>query len=121
MIDLQRLRRFDIQARIALVMAAGSVVPLLGGVWLTISRYHHDLGQIVYGEGSFFLPSFAVCLLLSSGPALLGLGLGLNSAGQRRNDRPMHAWVGFFLGSSVLAVNVILAGAFVMLRVSQPI
>ncbi len=51
----------------------------------------------------------AITLLLGVG----GFGFGLNSAGQRRNDRQQLSWLGFFAGAAVLCVAVVLLFIFI--------
>ena len=46
----------------------------------------------------------------------IGSALGLNSAGRRRNERPAWSWIGFLVGSAVVASNLILLIAYWMLR-----
>jgi hypothetical protein len=117
---LSQLRRYDVRASYAFVLALLSVVPFLGAVGLALRNYHSDLGQIVYGAKGLFLPVFFVCLLLSMAPSALAFLLGWSSAGQRRNDKPMRSWIGFFVGGGVLTFDLILAIAFLMLRLEQP-
>ncbi len=110
------LRRFDVQARLAPVVAGISVLPLAGAGFGVIKRFNRDLGQIVYGSGSWFEVAFMVCVLsamLLGGVAFL---LGWSSAGQRRNDKPTRSWVGFFLGGAVATFGLVLLIAFYMLR-----
>ena len=117
---LDRLRRYDVQAGYAPVLSLVSVIPFLVAAGLAFRNYHSDLGQIVYGSRGVFLPLYAGCLLLSMMPAALGFLLGWSSAGQRRNDRPTRSWIGFFVGGGVLTFDLILAVAFLMLRLEQP-
>jgi hypothetical protein len=114
------LRRYDVQAGYACGLALVSVLPLLAAAALAYRNYHHHLGQIIYGEKSLFLPVFAGLVLLSMVPGAIGLALGWNSAGQRRNDKPARSWVGFFLGGGVLTADTILLIALWMLRLQQP-
>jgi hypothetical protein len=78
-----------------------------------------DLRHIIYSSEGFFLPVFIVCVLASMGTAALALVLGMSSAGQRRNDRPVRSWVGFFVGGGVLTFDLILTIALLMLRLPQ--
>ncbi len=117
--NLKQLRLFDVQAKVALLAAVASVVPLLGAVGLVWSRYNHVLGQIVYGAQGRFLPALMACIAMALALGGLGLILGWNSAGQRRNDRQAYSWVGFFLGGTVSTGAFIIALAFFMLRLQQ--
>lgn len=114
------LRRFEVQARLGLYLSLLAALPMLVAAWLVISRFQRDLGQIVYGSGGKFLLAFFGMLLASMLPALIGFGLGLSSAGQRRNDASKQSWLGFFLGGTVLTIDLILVLAFLMLRFKLP-
>ena len=118
---LAKLRRFDVQARVACVLALVSVLPCAAAVVLLMRNYHHELGQIVYSAESSFVLVFFGCTLVSLVPASIGFFLGLSSAGQRRNDKPKRSWIGFFLGGLVTTFNLILLLAFLMLRFQQPV
>jgi hypothetical protein len=118
-VGIASLRRFDVQAKYAAVLAGVSVVPFLGAVALALRNYRHDLGQIIYGAEGRFVMMFLGCVLLSVLPSAGGFLLGWSSAGQRRNDKPAHSWIGFFLGGGVLTLNLILLIAFYMLRWKQ--
>jgi hypothetical protein len=96
-------------------------VPFVGAGALLFRNYQHELGQIVFGSKGYFLPAFLACVLLSSAPAAVGFLLGWSSAGQRRNDKPLRSWVGFFVGGAVLTFDMILLVAFWMLRLQQPV
>ena len=117
----RHVRRYDVQAMYALVLSVISVVPLFGAAALALRNYHHELGQIIYGSKGLFLPGFFGCLLPSMVLAAIGFLLGWNSAGQRRNDRPTHSWIGFFLGGIVLTLDLILLAAFCLLRLAEPV
>lgn len=111
-----QLRRFDVQAKVSLVLSLGSVFPLLGAAGLSFRNYDHTIGQIVHGDKGMFLPVFLVCVGLSTLAGAIGAALGLSSAGQRRNDKPARSWIGFILGSTVVASSLVLLIAYWMLR-----
>jgi uncharacterized membrane protein len=117
---LDRLRRFEVQASCASWLAIVSLVPFVAALWLTGTRYHAQLGRIIYGSEGRFVPVFAATVLASLAPAALGLVLGWNSAGQRRNDRSSRSWLGFFLGGAVVSADIVLLLAFYMLRLERP-
>ena len=114
------LRRYDVQASYAGVLAVLALVPFAGAAMLALRNYNSDLGQIVYGSGGSFLPMFLACVAVSAVPGTLGFFLGWNSAGQRRNEKPAWSWVGFFIGGMVLTFDFILLIAFWMLRLEKP-
>ncbi len=118
---LGSLRRFEVQARVALWLAIVSLAPMFAAVWLALTRYDGQLGRIIYGAEGRFVPAFAGAVLASLLPAALGFLFGWSSAGQRRNDRSSSSWLGFFLGGSVATCDVILLLAFYMLRLERPI
>ncbi len=116
---LSNLRRFDVQAKYAAVLAVVSVVPLFSALFLVWRNYNHQLGQIVYGSGGSFIIMLLGCVVASSLPSFSGFVLGWSSAGQRRNETPTKSWIGFFLGAGVLTTNFVILIAFWMLRLKQ--
>jgi len=115
-----QLRRLDVQANYAAVLALASVVPCVAGAVVLIWKYDATLGRVVYGAAGKVVPVFAVCVLASLLPAVVSFVLGWNSAGNRRNNQPGRSWVGFFLGGTVATIDVILLVAFMMLRLEIP-
>jgi hypothetical protein len=51
--------------------------------------------------------------------AVSGFGFGLNSAGQRRNDKPALSWISFFMGGTVLCLALVIL--FFFMRQGQPV
>ncbi len=101
------LRRYDHQAILSVIVSATSFLPLLVLVWLIQRNMHWDELIIYYASMSYrltVLGSVAVTLLMS----VIGLGLGLNSVGQRRNDRQQLSWIGFFLGALIICLTLVL-------------
>jgi len=111
-----RLRRYEVQAACSLVLALVSAAPAAVAGFLAFRNYDEQLGRIIYGFKGYFLASFAACVVLSMAVAFLGFAMGWNSAGQPRNDRSGASWAGFFLGGTILSLNIILLLAFYMLR-----
>jgi hypothetical protein len=110
------LRKFEVQARYAAVLALVSLAPCAAAFVLSWKRFDMTLGRIVYGGQGRFVMAFAGCVLLSLAPSAVALILGVNSAGQKRNERSSQSWLGFFIGGGVLTLNLILLIAFYMLR-----
>ena len=110
------LRRYDVQAKYAFALAMVSIVPSIAALWMSWRRFDVDLGRIIYGAQGRFVLAFMGCVLLSTAPAALAFVMGWSSAGQRRNDQSGRSWIAFFVGGSVLTLNVVLLVAFYMLR-----
>lgn len=100
------LRRYDTQARISVLVSAASAVAALGVAVMMLQHLDRSDWTVYYGPTRriVILAGAAVTFLLAAG----GFGLGLNSAGQRRNDKQSLSWLGFFLGASVLCVTLVL-------------
>lgn len=113
---LENLRRYDVQAKYAFALAIVSIVPSVAALWMGWRNYDANLGKIIYGSQGRFVLAFVGCVLLSMAPAALGFIMGWSSAGQRRNDQSSRSWIAFFVGGSVLTLNVVLLIAFFMLR-----
>jgi len=110
------LRKFEVQARAASVLALASLAPCLAALLLSWKRFDVTLGRIVYGGQGRFVLAFAGCVLASLALGFVAFVFGLNSAGQKRNDRSGQSWMGFFVGGAVLTINLVLLIAFYMLR-----
>lgn len=100
------LRRFDHQARVGVVLSLASVLPLLAMGYLLA-------GQIDTSSWTFFYGPQRAMAYFGAGLAAMGLaaggfGFGLNSAGQRRNDKPVLSWIAFFVGGAVFCLAVLL-------------
>ena len=109
------LRRYDNQALVSVVISLASLVALLGLAFIVFrytvfpegaSSWKEYLNfDILYGKNRkmAIMAGTAMTLLL----AAIGFGMGLNSAGQRRNDRQKSSWIGFFMGAVVLCLTII--------------
>ena len=116
---LGSLRRFDVQARYALILSLASVLPFVAAASQAVTRYNSDLGRIHYGGKGQFAMGFLLCVGVSALFGLVGCLLGWNSAGQRRNDRQSASWIGFFVGGGVVTFDLILLIAFFMIRLVE--
>ena len=114
---LPRLRRYDVQARFALTLALAAFVPLLAAVYEGWSHYDTTLHAVVYGDEGVFKVGFLGCVGVAAAFGLLGVALGYNSAGQRRNDRQLSSWMGFLIGGCVVSFSLVALFAFVELGV----
>ena len=110
------LRRYDVQARVSLIVSILAGLGLLVLLRLLLRNYDSDLGAVKFGKESLFSPLYflatAATMLLST----VGLVLGFNSAGQRRNNMPRRSWAAFFLGAVSLAGSIICVAMFWLLQ-----
>lgn len=110
------IRRYDVQARYAMMLSLVSVLPCLVAIAGIVRNYDRPLGKIVYGETSLFMPFLMAAIGSATLLSVIGLFLGFNSAGQRRNDQQAKSWVGFFVGGTVFTLCLAMLFAFVRLR-----
>ena len=113
---LKSLRRFDVQAKVSLIISILGGLGAVGLIALLIRNYKPYLGAVEYKRdgmyATVFLLSTAATMLLSA----IGLVMGFNSAGQRRNNMQGRSWAAFFLGAAVLAGAFICFAMFWVLR-----
>ena len=113
---LPSLRKFDVQAKCSFYMSLAAILPLAAAAMASISRYSHQLRAIQYGEAGMFKVGFMFCIGTACALGVVGIVLGFNSAGQRRNKESTKSWMGFFIGTAVLSLAVVLFYAFRQLR-----
>ncbi len=108
------LRRYEVQARVAVYLSIASAI-CLAGLALLVFRHPraviHDQ-MIIYNPKSMRVPLIYLFTVLSLGLGVAGFGFGWNSAGQRRNDKPTHSWIGFFIGAGTITFTLILFYVF---------
>ncbi len=99
------LRRYDVQARVSVILSLTSAATLMVLTVFVLQRMDFGEFVIVYGplRRIAVMGCTAVTLLLSA----IGFGMGLNSVGQRRNDKQGLSWIGFFVGAGVLCLALI--------------
>ncbi len=104
------LRRYEDQARISLVASLASAVTFIALVGLILRRLSWAELTVFYGQPTrmAILLATAVTGLL----AVIGFGLGINSVGQRRNERQSLSWTGFFVSSVVMVLTLIVFAFF---------
>ena len=105
------LSRYETQARFGLLIALVALLCLLGqvGVTLNVHKGFEGLDReqwiIRYGHARKLGVYAATAVTIAA--AVIAVGFGYNSAGQRRNDRPGMSWAAFFIGASVVCGAVI--------------
>ncbi len=105
------LRRYDTQARVSVIVSLASIVSLMALVVLLCRNLAWSERVIFYGNPAARLVVYGAAFMTMV-LAASGFGLGLNSAGQRRNDKPQLSWTGFFIGAAILCLTVVLLFIF---------
>jgi hypothetical protein len=104
------LRRYDVQARFSAIVSLASVITLVGLALVLARRLDRSEWLVNYGPPTKMAVYLSTVVTL--GLSIAGFGFGLNSAGQRRNDKPQLSWIGFFVGGGVLCLLLILFAFF---------
>ncbi len=113
-------RTSEAKASLALVMSTASAIPCAIATMLAYRNYDSALGQIIYGSSGRFVPALAGSVLLSLALGATAFALAWSSVLHPRNQRLVRAWIGFFLGGTILTLDLILMIAFYMIRMEQP-
>ncbi|MCP4251186.1 MAG: hypothetical protein GY778_29470 [bacterium] len=112
---MSSIRRYDVQAKWSVWLSILAGLSCLGRVAMFARNWNWEIRQVIFRHPLWmplYLSSTGVTLVLS----VFGVALGFNSAGQRRNELQRRSWVGFFMGSGVFTLAVILFAAFWLLR-----
>jgi len=104
------LRRYDIQARVSLIVSLASLFALMGMAGVIFRRFSLEDWTINYGLPTKYAAYASTLATLAL--SITGFGFGLNSVGQRRNDKQQLSWIGFFVGAGVLTMALILFALF---------
>jgi len=97
------------------VSAASAIFAVATGVLVFWpGRVDWDMFTIGFRTGSprWFL--IMGCAGLACMLGLLALGLGANSAGQRRNDKQKQSWIGFFVGAFAMTLTIVFMTIFML-------
>ncbi len=113
---MPNLRRYDVQARYSITLSVLALLPLFAATAACLKNYGHELRAIQYGQHSVFLFAFLVCIGTAGLLSALGVIFGFNSAGQRRNDATRKSWLGFFIGTAVMSLSIVVFFGFYFLR-----
>ena len=112
------LRRYDVQANLGMALSLIAAAPIALAAIRVATRYDADMRAIPYGSGSLLVPAMLASLGIGLLLSVVGMALGFNSAGQRRNDKPARSWLGFFIGAAAFTTGLIVGVAFWMLKVA---
>jgi len=113
---MKSLRRVEVQAKVSLIFSLVSLVPLAAGAFQMARHYRSSLRAIQFDKDGLFMPALILCCLATMLLGAVGVALGANSAGERRNDQQRKSWAGFFLGVATASLGLILLAAFWMYK-----
>ncbi|MCH7702220.1 MAG: hypothetical protein IID37_11080 [Planctomycetes bacterium] len=112
------LRRFDTQAKASWIVSLAAAAGVVVLVFLAGRNLDTELRVIRFSPDSMYKPLYlgicAVTMLL----AVVGLVLGFNSAGQRRNEMQTRSWLGFFIGTGSFSLAIVLFWVFWKLQLA---
>lgn len=109
------LRRFETQAQVSLLLSLASLATFgaTAALMFWFLRRGLQAQEFIFYYGSRGRMAVLLAVLVTLMLAVSGFGFGLNSAGQRRNDKQQLSWIGFFIGAFVLTLTLVLAFVFV--------
>lgn len=108
------LRRHDVQAQVAMVLSLAAIPCLLAMMFFVLRPLDVNQRIIPYNAKGMRPIAVYVSALAALSLSAAGFGFGLNSVGQRRNDKPGRSWIGFFVGAAGITLTVILLLLFRM-------
>ncbi|NOX58953.1 MAG: hypothetical protein GXP29_08870 [Planctomycetes bacterium] len=106
------LRRYDVQAKYAFLISLCAVGGVAALTVLIFRNFKQDEMSVVYSRNGLFGPIVVITTALTCLLAATGAAIGLNSAGQKRNELNRRSWMAFFIGTGALSVTLILFVAF---------
>lgn len=107
---------FETQALLSIAFAIIGALATLAAAALVFRNFKADSGFTYYNAKGMWYPILGVALLGALGSSVIGIALGFNSAGQKRNTQSTRSWVGFFMCAGVLAFALIVGMFFFFTR-----
>jgi hypothetical protein len=98
------------------IFSLAALLPLATGVFGAVRNLDPSIMKISYSAHGVFMYALLACVALAAALSVTGIALGVNSAGQRRNEKQRQSWLGFFLGAAGLSATIVLLAAFMILR-----
>ncbi|MCB9849982.1 MAG: hypothetical protein H6817_04685 [Phycisphaerales bacterium] len=102
------LRRYDIQAKLALYISCAAALLMLGLFVILIRNFRPEMQVIAYKGKGIYGPMVYVATALSILLAGTGAAMGAVSAGQKRNTFSRRSWVAFFMGGLTMSITFVL-------------
>ena len=112
------LRRFDTQAKVSWIVSLAAAAGVVLLAFLAARNLDTELRVIRFSPDSMYQPLYLGICAVTMVLAVVGLVLGFNSAGQRRNELQARSWLGFFIGTGAFSLAIVLFWMFVRLRLA---
>jgi len=100
-----RLNRYEVQARLSVIMAGVSVLFLVAAAIFVFDRFNWKEFEVVYNPRTMRFMAIVGAVGMSGLTGAVGFFSGIASAGHKRNKLSHWSWTGFF----VSAVSITLA------------
>jgi hypothetical protein len=104
------LRRYEDQAWFSVLLSSVSIPPFIAMAGFILKNMDWQEKMLYYGSRG--RAGILLCAVLALMLSSIGFGFGLNSAGQRRNEKQRLSWIGFFLGALVLTLTLVVLAGF---------
>ncbi|MCG3125341.1 MAG: hypothetical protein CHACPFDD_00159 [Phycisphaerae bacterium] len=110
------LRNFEHQARLSVACAVLGGLATLAALGLILRRFDWGNFMFSYNARGPIMYLLAAALGASLLLAAIGFGLGLSSAGQKKNKQSRLSWIGFFVNAGVIVAAMMTGLLFVFSR-----
>jgi amino acid transporter len=110
------IRRFDVQAKISLIVSVVAALGVVGLVMLIIRNYNSEMQVVLYSRKGMFAPAVYLTTAITLLLAATGAAIGANSAGQKRNEFTRRSWLAFFIGIATISATIICFSVYWFLK-----
>jgi len=107
---------YENQAKLSVGLAGVGALAVVAPLVLIGVNFRSAMAAGVYSPEGKWILAFVAALLGAMLATGVGLIIGFNSAGQKRNTKPRLSWIGFFVNAAVLTLALVAALAFFFMR-----
>lgn len=98
------LKSYENQAKLSVFLGFFSLAAAIGVVAMLGRNFSAEHFYVTYSSSGLWFPMLGAGMGLGLLAGAVGFFVGLNSAGQRRNNRSSLSWQGFFLNAGVITI-----------------
>ncbi|MBU0639034.1 MAG: hypothetical protein KKB50_09235 [Planctomycetes bacterium] len=99
-----KLKTYESQAKLSVVLAIAGGLGAIAAAVLILQNFDPQNFWVRYNPKGLRPIAIGGALFVALVSAAVGLFVGLNSAGQRRNKNSKLSWTGFFMSAAALAL-----------------